>query len=130
MRQHLLRKLRERKSKLNEVFHEYVRALINSYPQSTIILFGSRARRGHLPYSDYDIMIVIREPGNRLEKVVDMYRIKPPELSVDLVLVSEKELDDPIIRKMLEKGCRVIYDGLRIAYQLPQVCRQNETIEN
>jgi len=130
MRQLLLKKLRERLTKLDELFHKYVKALSNLYPYSTIILFGSRARGECLPYSDYDIMIIIKDINDKIERVVNAYKIKPPELAVDLVLISEKELEDPIIEKMLREGCKIIYDGLGIIHRLLRICNKNEHVNN
>ncbi|HIQ55808.1 MAG TPA: nucleotidyltransferase domain-containing protein, partial [Pyrodictium sp.] len=57
MRQTVLKRLRERLRKLDRIFEEYISLLSRTYPESTILLFGSRARGNNLPYSDYDLMI-------------------------------------------------------------------------
>ena len=87
MRRAVLKKLKERLTELDKIFNEYVEKIIKSYPHSTIILFGSRARRNNLPYSDFDIMVIIKDISNKskINEVIKMYRIKPPELGVSLL---------------------------------------------
>lgn len=125
MRRVVLKKLKERLTKLDRIFNEYVEKIIKFYPHSTIILFGSRARRNGLPYSDFDIMVIIKDISNKskINEVIKMYRIKPPELGVSLLLINEEELKDLIIQKMLKNGCEVMYDGLRIINKLPSTCK-------
>ena len=126
MRQAVLKRLRERLERLDEMFREYVVRLSRIYPKSTIVLFGSRARGNHLPYSDFDIMVIteLRNLEDKLAKAVKAYSVKPAQLSIDLLVVSEEELDDPIILKMLKEGCIILYDGLGIADRLAVWCKR------
>lgn len=132
MRQAVLKRLKERLERLDEIFKEYVRLLSRTYPKSTIVLFGSRARGDHLPYSDYDIMIVtkLRDSEDKLAKAVKAYNVKPAQLSVDLLVVSEEELNDPLIIKMLKEGCVILYDGLGIADKLAVACKKAGKLKN
>jgi len=126
MRQTVLKRLRERLRKLDRIFEEYISLLSRTYPESTILLFGSRARGNNLPYSDYDLMIIIklRDSRDKLAEAIKAYNLKPTQLPIDLLVVDVEELDDPIVAKMLERGCIVLYDGLGIADRLASICRR------
>ncbi|MHA1252567.1 MAG: nucleotidyltransferase domain-containing protein [Candidatus Helarchaeota archaeon] len=43
--------------------------LKNHYKITALILFGSRARNDHLPYSDYDILIIADFQENYLDRI-------------------------------------------------------------
>ena len=102
----LLRSLRKRLRSSSSLFKIYVERLAHVYPQATIMLFGSRARGDNLPYSDYDIAIVLPDHlcGDKLQKTIEARSMKPRGISVDIVILCESELRDPIVRKMLEKS--------------------------
>lgn len=102
----------------NKLLKDYIVALKRRYPNSTIVLFGSRAKRNNLPYSDYDIAIIFRRVVNKISIVIEAYKGKPSELALDIVVLEEDEIEDPLIRKMLEK-CIILYDGLGIRRKLP-----------
>lgn len=131
MRQTVLKKLREKLAKLDRLFEEYVSLLARTYPESTILLFGSRARGNNLPYSDYDLMIIVklRDSRDRLTETVKAYSLKPVQLPIDLLVVDLEELDDPIVLKMLERGCVILYDGLRIADRLASICGKEDRLK-
>jgi len=104
----LLKILSEGISKGDELLRGFVSS---EYQDSTIVLFGSRARGDYMPYSDYDVAVVFRKvPGER-ELMLRIRGLKPGGLSLDLLVLSVDDLSDPVIRDML-KGCVILYDGL------------------
>ncbi len=106
------------------MLEEYVGVLSRVYSRSTVVLFGSRARGESLPYSDYDIMVVLEEVGDKLSEAMCVYSLKPRPLPVDVVVVGVDELGDPIIMRMLSRGCVIIYDGLGLGEAELRVCRR------
>jgi len=116
LRRRLLRSSAERLRRGDELLREYVRRLSQRHPESTVLLFGSRARGSHLPQSDYDVAVVLREAGDRLAAIEELRRLKPRGLPLDLVVLETSDLSDPLVSKMLE-GCRVLYDGLGLFSQ-------------
>ncbi len=110
-------------ARLVEAFREYIERLREAYPRSTIILFGSRARGDHLPYSDYDVALILPGPVDKLEEAVRARSLKPRELPLDLLVLEPGDLDDPLVARMLE-GCIILHDGLGLAPRLEKLgCR-------
>ncbi len=101
------RKIRERR----KLLYSYVDNISSSYPKSTIVLFGSRARGDFLPYSDYDIAVILEKIEDKFAAIEKLRRIKPLGLPLDLLVIQVDELSDPLVSKMLEKSI-VLYDGL------------------
>ena len=127
MRRGAARALARLQARLGEAFEEYIERLRGAYPRSTIVLFGSRARGDHLPYSDYDVALILPGSVDKLGEAVRARSLKPPELPLDLVILEPGDLDDPIIARMLE-GCMVLHDGLGLAHRLEQLgCRRGDS---
>jgi predicted nucleotidyltransferase len=56
-----------------------------------VVLFGSRARGDAGPDSDYDFLVVERDPKNRHEEMVRLDRaLRPLRVPTDVVVVSEE----------------------------------------
>ena len=117
LRRKLLKSKAKRIKESEKLLCEYVEKISNAYPKSTVILFGSRARGDHLPYSDYDIAVVLEEVKDKLTTIVTLRKLKPRGLPLDLLVFQVDELSDPLILEMLKK-CKVLYDGLGIASHL------------
>ena len=111
LRGRLLRSRREKVSKGDELLREYTRRIAERYPESAIILFGSRAKGRPLPYSDYDVLVVLKNVNDKLSAIEGLRRLKPRGLPLDLLVISAGELNDPLISAML-KGSKVLYNGL------------------
>ena len=114
LRRRLLRARRERVKQWSELLALYVERIKSLYPRSRIVLFGSRARGDELPYSDFDVAVILDEPGDKLRLAEELRKLKPRGLPLDLLVLSSEELKDPPVACML-KGGRVLYDGLRAA---------------
>ncbi len=104
MRGRLLRAMAERLRRGDELLAEYVERIAERFPEARVLLVGSRARGDHLPYSDYDIVVVLPRVGDRIEAMVELRRLKPRGLSLDLIVLGEDELGDPLVAKMLENA--------------------------
>lgn len=119
----LLRILSSNISRGSELLSEYVARISKSYPMSTVLLFGSRARGDYLPYSDYDVAVVMNDASDERDVMTKIRGLKPEGLPLDLTLLSISDLNDQVIRDML-RGCIVLYDGLGIGNELTKLgCR-------
>ncbi len=85
-----------------------------------MILFGSRSAESHLPYSDYDVMVILEEVSDKLATIEELRRMKPRGLPLDLLVFQMDELSDPLVSNMLEK-CKVLYDGLEASRRLQAI---------
>ncbi|WP_237699734.1 nucleotidyltransferase domain-containing protein [Vulcanisaeta moutnovskia] len=101
----------------DKALKEYVNRLIQELPESTIVLFGSRARGDYLPNSDYDVAVILRQVSDVHSELLRLRSLKPEGLFLDLTILSIDDLDDPVIKEML-KGCKLLYDGLGINNKL------------
>ncbi len=107
----LLEARRELLSRQNELLEEFVERIARRFPKSTIILFGSRGRGEERPDSDYDLLVVMDIEGDRYERIVELRSLKPRGISVDLLILSPEEIEDPYYREMLRRSA-VLYNGL------------------
>ncbi len=108
----------------DRLLREYVAKIAEKYPASTIVLFGSRARGQHLPFSDYDVAVVMRKADDKIRIVEELYKHKPKELPLDVIIIEVSELQDPLVQNML-KNCLILYDGLGLLEHLP--CRNKSS---
>jgi len=95
------------------LLEEYTARIRRIHPRCAIILYGSRARGNPLPYSDYDVAIIIEKIDDKLKAIEEFRKLKPRGFSLDLIVLDISELSDPIIRKMFE-GSRILYDNINI----------------
>ena len=124
LRQKLLRYLADTIRKQNELLREYVSRLRVILKDCTVVLFGSRARGTHLPHSDYDVCVILRKVSDneKINLIEQLRRLKPPGLSLDLVVVSVDEvLNDRLVQDML-RNCVILYDGLSLREVLKTLC--------
>ena len=80
---------------------------------STILLFGSRARGDFVPYSDYDIAVILRSVNDKLKVIERLRRLKPEGIDLDLIVLSVDDLRDPLIRSMLSDR-KILHNGLSL----------------
>ena len=112
-----LRRLRAAGEMLREFSEAAARMLGDS---ATLVLFGSRARGEAGPASDYDVAAIFAErpSGDEYWRLLSEIRsAKPAGLPLDVVLLGLEELEDPLVRRMLD-GCVILHDGLRIGDKL------------
>ncbi len=108
----LLKVRRQLLSKQDELLQEFVAKIAERFPNSAVILFGSRARGQERPDSDYDVLVVMDlEDRDRLKKILEIRSLKPRGISVDVLVLSPDEITDPLYWEML-KGGRVLHNGL------------------
>ena len=105
-----LRRVREEEALLKK----YVRRITATFPKCAVLLFGSRAKGEHLPYSDYDLTVVLNEVKDKVSLIEILRRLKPRGLPLDLIVIEKEELSDPLIKKMLE-GSKTLHDGLNVS---------------
>ncbi len=60
-----------------------------------IVLFGSRARGNATPDSDFDVLVVERDPADRHAEMVRLGRaLRPLGMPFDIIVVSERYAQD------------------------------------
>ena len=111
MAEDLIKEMMIKVSRYDEEFSNFISKLIQKYPNSTIVLFGSRARGDNRPSSDFDVLVIIK--GKVTWSIVEDISFIADELPVDLIVKSiENFSSDTNVKLMLRNGCRVLYDGL------------------
>ncbi len=113
LRKRLLKSLAEKQKIKERLLAEYIKRLKREVPKSTILLFGSRAKGNSLPYSDYDIAVILDEVKDKVEMTERLRRLKPRGIDLDLIVFSIDEIEDPLVKKMLE-GSRTLHNGLNL----------------
>jgi len=113
LRKRLLKARAERIKAENSLLKEYVSRIVSRYPSSAVLLFGSRARGDHLPYSDYDLAVVLSGLEDKILIIEELRRLKPRGLPLDLIVVDTEELKDPLVKNMF-KGAKVLYNKLGV----------------
>jgi len=117
LRSRLLRYLARRQLAKEELFQNYIKLLIRKISRSTILIFGSRARGDFVPYSDYDVAVILTFINDKLELIEKLRRLKPKGLDLDLIVLSINDLRDPIVKSMLSDS-KILYDGLGLKSEL------------
>ncbi|MFQ6099249.1 MAG: nucleotidyltransferase domain-containing protein [Armatimonadota bacterium] len=79
-----------------------------------VILFGSRARDDHEPWSDADLVVVMPSSLTFVERLVDVYRQVSPRITMDILVYTPEEFaaGNPVIREALKEG-KVLYERPR-----------------
>lgn len=78
-----------------KILKEIVKAIIDSVHPEKIILFGSRARKDHNEYSDYDFMVIKQGLKNEREISRRIYRAlfdQKISRAVDIIVVDKDKL--------------------------------------
>ena len=90
-----------------EAFRDYVRRLCGSRLVIEAYLVGSRARGDNLPYSDYDVVVVVPEAVDRVEAAEELRRLRRKAFPLDLLVLHPDEVSDPIYAEMLRRARRL-----------------------
>ncbi len=78
-----------------ETIQEAVNRLVEAANPIRLILFGSHATGEATEGSDLDFLVVEKEVSNKIEEMIRLRRVlKGLDISVDLLVVSEKEAQD------------------------------------
>ena len=83
-------------------FKEFVEVLCRNEIVLEVYLVGSRARGDYLPYSDYDIVVVIPDNKDKLTVIEQLRRLRKKSFPLDLIALHSSELNDPIYSEMLK----------------------------
>ncbi len=87
-----------------EAFREYVERLCREEVVLEAYLVGSRARGDHLPYSDYDVVIVVPRGIDKLEAAERLRKLRRRSFPLDLIVLHRDETRDPLFEEMLREG--------------------------
>ena len=94
-------------------FSQQLRDKLNKHVKN-IILFGSRARGDHKPYSDYDFLVVLDKPDNTKIDIIRNIEIeilnKFDILALSIIL-SEDQWER---KKYFPIGINILKDGKRL----------------
>ncbi len=100
-----------------KLLNEVTRRIVASVKPQRVILFGSAARRRMNRDSDFDMLVVMREPVHRRQTAQMIYRnLHGTGISVDIVVATEKDLEKygqragTILKSALQEG-RVLYEA-------------------
>jgi len=100
-----------------KLLQEVTRRIVASVKPQRVLLFGSAARRRMSKDSDFDMLVVMREPVHRRQTAQKIYRnLHGTGIAVDIVVATEKDLEKygrragTILKSALQEG-RVLYEA-------------------
>ena len=100
-----------------KLLDEVTRRIVASVKPQRVLLFGSAARRRMHKGSDFDMLVVMREPIHRRQTAQKIYRnLHGTGIAVDIVVATEKDLEKygqlpgTILKSALQEG-RVPYEA-------------------
>ena len=88
----------------DEAFKEFVETLCRSDMVLKAFLVGSRARGDNLPYSDYDVVVVVPSGSDKLSTAEQLRRLRKKSFPLDLIVLYRDELEDPVYSEMLKNA--------------------------
>ena len=94
--------MRDRVSRVEEDFRMFVEELCRSGLAKEVYLVGSRARGDSMPYSDYDIVLVVGSEVDPLDVVEKVRLTRRARAPLDVVVLREDELGDSLYGEMLK----------------------------
>ena len=94
--------MRDRVSRVEEDFRMFVEELCRSCLAKEVYLVGSRARGDSMPYSDYDIVLIVGSEVDPLDVVEKVRLTRVTRVPLDVVVLREDELGDPVYGEMLK----------------------------
>lgn len=106
------------------VIDEMVRRIVDRFDPEKVILFGSRARGTAGPDSDADLLVVLRNPGSRRRKWLEIRAaLHGVGLAKDIVVVTPEEVErdrklvGTVVRPAVQEG-EVPYERISEQEQL------------
>ncbi len=100
-----------------KLLNEVTRRIVASVKPQRVLLFGSAARGRMNQNSDFDMLVVMREPVHRRQTAQKIYRnLRGAGIAVDIVVATEKDLEKygrragTILKSALQEG-RVVYEA-------------------
>ena len=100
-----------------KLLREVTRRIVASVRPQRVLLFGSAARKQMSKDSDFDILVVMREPVHRRQTAQTIYRnLHGTGIAVDVVVATEKDIEQygqragTILKAALREG-RVLYEA-------------------
>lgn len=102
----VLRKVYENVKAREEAFKEFIGEVCKCNHVKAVFLAGSRARGDHVPSSDFDV-VVVAENYDPIEVAEMVSSLRKRPVPVDIIVISEKDLEDPLYREMLRNAKRL-----------------------
>ncbi len=100
-----------------KLLKEVTRRIVASVKPQRVLLFGSAARGRMNKDSDFDMLVVMREPVHRRQTAQKIYRnLHGTGIAVDIIVATEKDLEKygqragTILKSALREG-RVLYEA-------------------
>lgn len=100
-----------------KLLKEVTRRIVDSVKPRRVLLFGSAAHGRMNRYSDFDMLVVMREPTHRRRTAQKIYRnLHGAGIAVDIVVATENDLKKygerpgTILKSALQEG-RVLYEA-------------------
>jgi predicted nucleotidyltransferase len=100
-----------------KLLDEVTRRIVASVKPQRVLLFGSAARGRMNKNSDFDMLVVMREPVHRRQTAQKVYRnLHGTGVAVDIVVVTESDVEKygqrsgTILKSALQDG-RVLYEA-------------------
>ncbi|HEU4745501.1 MAG TPA: nucleotidyltransferase domain-containing protein [Anaerolineales bacterium] len=101
----------------NKLLDEVTRRIVASVKPQRVLLFGSAARGRMKKSSDFDVLVVMREPVHRRQTAQKIYRnLHGTGIAVDIVVATEEDVEKygrragTILKSALQEG-RVLYEA-------------------
>lgn len=100
-----------------KLLEEVTRRIVASVKPRRVLLFGSGARRQMNKDSDFDMLVIMRDPAHRRQTAQRIYRnLHGSGIAVDIVVATENDLKKygrragTILKTALQEG-RVLYEA-------------------
>ena len=100
-----------------KLLDEVTRRIVASVKPQRVLLFGSAVRRRMSKHSDFDMLVIMREPVHRRQTAQKIYRnLHGTGIAVDIVVATEKDLETyghragTILKSALQEG-QVLYEA-------------------
>ena len=91
----------------DRAFKKFVSSLCREDIVVEAYLVGSRARGDYLPYSDYDVVVVVPDNVDKFEAVVKLRSLREESFPLDLIVLHASEISDSIYAEMMKNAKRL-----------------------